>query len=91
MSTDPLSILIVIVGAVLAALIGAAIGKPRGVTGIGAVAGLLLGPIGWLGVWLCYPARDKSEGVIARTTFRTPDQAAKDRAWRSAVQGEENR
>jgi len=39
---------ILIVGLIISSLIGALIGKYKGRTGEGALAGFLLGPIGWL-------------------------------------------
>lgn len=85
-------ILFLVIGGILSGLIGVAIGRPRRVGTLGFWAGFLLGPVGWLALYLCYPAPAEPAPGAARKSagkgFRTPEDVAKERAWDAARLGE---
>ena len=72
-------------------LIGALCGQTRDKTGLGLLAGLFLGPIGWLLILLAYPVQAPAAPLAPSRQphlgYRRP-RSPKDAAWEKAVRGE---
>lgn len=80
-------IVIILVSIGFCGLIGAFCGRTREKEMLGAIAGALLGPIGWILILLAYPA--KNTDIPNRTNprilkYRSPAQVAKEAAWKKA-------
>jgi hypothetical protein len=86
-------IVIIFVSIGFCGLIGALCGRTREKEMLGAIAGALLGPIGWILILLAYPPKNKDIHYPASRRapkYRGPAQVAKEAAWKKAQYDEYN-
>lgn len=85
------ALLTLVLSLALCGLVGALCGRTRGKEGTGLLAGLFLGPIGWLLILLAYPVQAPSAppapSRLPNLGYRRP-LTPKDAAWEKAVRGE---
>ena len=86
-------IVIILVSIGFCGLIGAFCGRTREKEMLGAIAGALLGPLGWILILLAYPAKNTDIPYPASPRapkYRGPAQVAKEAAWKKAQYDEQN-